>query len=150
MELVIDRKWKKDEYTISNLYVDGSKVCNVIEDKDRGLDQNMPLDEIKKLKVYGKTAIPTGRYKVVFAASNRFGNSSYAMNKLIPYVQNVKGFSDIRMHAGNTDKDTEGCLLLGKNDVVGKVTNSQYWCKKVFERMYLAWCNGATIWLTVK
>lgn len=150
MEIRVERKWKKENYTISNLYVDGSKVCNVLEDKDRGLRQDMPLEEIKKLKVHGETAIPSGRYRVTFEPSARFGKSSYAIDGKIPQINNVKHFSAVRMHAGNTDKDTEGCLLLGKNDVVGKVINSQYWCRKVFERMYMAWSNGVAIWLTIE
>lgn len=150
MEIAIDRKWKKQGYTLSNLYLDGSKVCNVLEDQDRGLKQDMPLDEINRKKVYGKTAIPSGRYRVTFEPSARFGKSSYAIDGKIPLISNVKGFSAIRMHAGNTDKDTEGCLLLGKNDVAGKVTNSQYWCRKVFERMWLAWSNGSPIWVAIE
>ena len=64
MKLLVDRKYKKENYTISNLYIDGKYFCNTIEDTDRGLTQNMPLSEIKARKVASKTAIPTGTYKV--------------------------------------------------------------------------------------
>ena len=64
MELKIVRKYKKDAYTIGNLYVNGEWFCNTCEDKDRGLKSYMSLEEIKKIKVYGETAIPAGRYIV--------------------------------------------------------------------------------------
>ena len=62
--LKLTRNYKKDTYTIGNLYLDGTWVCNTLEDKDRGLQQTMPLKKIQELKVYSKTAIPTGTYKV--------------------------------------------------------------------------------------
>lgn len=150
MELRLERKWKKEKYTISNLYIDGVKICNCIEDTDRGLTQNMTEEQIRSIKVPGETAIPSGRYKVIFANSPRFGKTPYAINGMIPLLEGVKGFTAIRMHAGNTEKSTEGCLCLGKNDVVGKVTNSQYWCKKVFEKMWLAYSHNTPIWITIE
>ena len=54
MQLTLRRTWKKDTYTVGNLYVDGLWFCNTMEDKDRGLTQDMPLEQIKRIKVYGK------------------------------------------------------------------------------------------------
>ena len=64
LELLVDRKYKKETYTIGNLYVDGEWFCNTLEDKDRGLKSSMSLEEVERLKVYAETAIPTGRYVV--------------------------------------------------------------------------------------
>ena len=107
MEVRIDRAWKKDGYTISRLYVNGELFgCNTLEDADRGLSQSMDLDEIKKKKVYGQTAIPCGSYECVYTYSNRF-------KKMLPLLLNVKGFEGIRIHSGNSAKDTLGCILVG-------------------------------------
>lgn len=125
MEIRIDRAWKKPGYTISRVYVDGSLFgCNSLEDTDRGLTQGMPVKEICSKKQYGQTAIPSGTYGVVMTYSARF-------KKVLPLLENVPGFAGIRIHPGNTAKDTEGCILLGKNDKVGYVSNSRYWTGKL-------------------
>ena len=64
MQIISERIAKRSTYTISNMYIDGVKFCNVLEDTDRGLTQDMSIEDIQKAKVYGKTAIPTGTYKV--------------------------------------------------------------------------------------
>ena len=65
MEIKVDRKWKKDTYTIGNLYINGKFFGNTLEDKDRGLKQTDSLAIIQSKKVYGETAIPTGRYEIL-------------------------------------------------------------------------------------
>ena len=64
MKLLLKRVFKADTYTIGKLYVDGKYFSSTLEDKDRGLDQKMQIEQINKLKVYGETAIPTGTYKI--------------------------------------------------------------------------------------
>ena len=64
MKIVIDRKYKKPTYTISNLTIDGKWFCNVLEDADRGLDSSMSIAKIKELKKPSITAIPRGTYKI--------------------------------------------------------------------------------------
>lgn len=96
---------EKDGYTISRLYVDGELFgCNTLEDADRGLRQDMQLEEIKKKKVYGQTAIPRGSYECVYTYSNRF-------KKMLPLLLNVKGFEGIRIHSGNSSKTLRGVFL---------------------------------------
>ena len=132
MLITIDRAWKKDGYTISRLYVNEEKFgCNTLEDTDRGLRQDMSLDEIKKKKVYGQTAIPSGSYECVYTYSNRF-------KKMLPLLLNVPGFEGIRIHSGNTAKDTEGCILVGQNLEKGKVLNSRVWTGKLIEAIKAA------------
>ena len=108
----------KPKYTIGKLYIDGNYVCDTIEDTDRNLDDSMIEDEIKKKKVYGETAIPYGTYPVRITYSNKF-------KKMLPLVENVKGFSGIRIHSGNTEKDSLGCIIVGKNKKVGMVLDSR-------------------------
>lgn len=132
MLVTIDRAWKRDGYTISRLYVNGELMCNALEDTDRGLRQDMPLDEIKKRKVYGATAIPSGSYECVNTYSARF-------KKNLPLLKDVPGFDGIRIHSGNTAKDTEGCILPGRNTQKGMVTESRAWTQKLIGMMQKAW-----------
>lgn len=64
MKIKVERKWKKETYTIGRLYINGESFCNTLEDTDRGLKQSDPITTIQKNKVYGETAIPTGKYKI--------------------------------------------------------------------------------------
>lgn len=118
MEIKVTRFYKGKDYCIGRMLIDGKYVCDVLEDKDRGLSDSMTIEEIKKKKVYGETAIPTGKYKVVLDYSPKF-------KKILPHVLDVKGFEGIRIHSGNDKEDTFGCLLVGYNRQKGKVLNSR-------------------------
>jgi len=128
MNLKLVRKYRKETYTIGKLYVDGVYFCDVIEDKDRGLDDSMVLADIMVKKKYGETAIPYGTYKVEINYSPKY-------KKLMPQIMNVKGFGGIRIHSGNTAKDTLGCLIVGKNTKKGMVTESRATYNKLFALM---------------
>lgn len=136
MELIVDRKWKKQSYTISNLIIDNKVFCQVLEDADRGLDDSMSLAKIRELKKPSITAIPRGTYEVTLDVySPKFGSKSFykeVCNGKLPRLLNVKGFEGILIHAGNTDKDTAGCLLVGVNKVKGQVINS----RETFRELY--------------
>lgn len=105
-------------YCIGKLYIDGQYLCDTIEDTDRGLDDRMSEEDILKLKVKGETAIPSGIYPVTITYSPKY-------KKQMPLINNVKGYSGVRIHSGNTSKDTEGCVLVGLNKEVGKVLDSR-------------------------
>lgn len=92
--------------TLSKLYINDVFECYILEDTDRGLTSAMPLGTIERTKVKGRTAIPAGRYEVLINMSSRF-------QKLMPLLLRVPGFAGIRIHAGNSHADTEGCLLPG-------------------------------------
>lgn len=127
MKLLLKRIAKKDKYTIGDLYIDGKWFSNTLEDTDRGLTQDMSLEEIKKIKVYGKTAIPTGIYRVrMDVTSQKFKNRSWAKpyNGKLPRLVNVPGYEGVLIHVGNSDSDSLGCILVGKNTIKGKVTDS--------------------------
>lgn len=137
MELIVNRKYKKQSYTIGELYVDGKFFSNTLEDADRGLDDSMPLAKIKELKKPSITAIPKGTYKITLdVISPRFCTKAFykqVCNGKLPRLLNVKGFEGILIHAGNTDKDTAGCLLVGQNKVKGQVINSQDTFKELYK-----------------
>lgn len=143
MDILVERLWKKDTYTIGKVYVNGKYFCNSIEDKDRGLTSDMPLDEIKKKKVYGETAIPSGTYRVAYTMSPKY-------KRMMPLVENVKGFDGIRIHSGNTAKDSLGCILLGKNTKVGMVTESRVTCNSFYKLIEEAIKKGEKITLKIK
>lgn len=143
MELTLDRKWCKDSYSIGKLYIDGQFFCNTCEDRDRGLNDTMTVDEIKKIKVYGETAIPKGTYTVTITYSNKY-------KKMMPLINNVKGYDGIRIHSGNTAKDSLGCILVGENKEVGKVLNSRATYDKLYARLKAASDKGEKITITIK
>ena len=135
MNILLKRIAKKETYTIGKLYIDNVYFCDTIEDKDRGLNQDMPINDIKKKKVYGETAIPTGTYSLIIDYSNRF-------KRRMAHILNVPGYEGIRIHTGNTAKDSLGCIIVGKNKVVGKVVESKITYDKLFPLLEKAYKEG--------
>ena len=117
IKLRLERLYKGSKYTIGKLFINDEYFCDTIEDIDRGLKSSMSVEYIKKKKVYAETAIPTGTYKIEMTYSNKF-------KRILPLLVDVKGFSGIRIHRGNTEKDSSGCIVIGENKVKGKVINS--------------------------
>lgn len=142
MELKLTRFEKTDNSTISKLFINEEYFCYALEDKDRGLNQNMDLLQIKARKIHGKTAIPYGRYQIVITFSNRF-------KKPLPLIMNVPGFEGIRIHPGNTPANTEGCLLPGTTYETDRVNNSREAFYELFERIEKA-SKTEKIWITIE
>lgn len=127
MELKIKRKAFEKDYTIGKLYIDGVAYCDTLEDCDRGLTQDMPLEEIKAKKVYGKTAIPTGTYEVdMNTISPKFQARSWAKpyGGKLPRLLNVPGYEGILIHPFNSAAESLGCIGVGKNSIKGMITDS--------------------------
>ena len=116
MKLRVERLWKKPAYTVGRLFVDGKFFCNTLEVTVRDLSNEK--------KVYGKTAIPYGEYKVVYNWSPKFGRN-------LPRLLNVPAFEGILIHPGNTADDSAGCILVGRNTEVGRLTESRYTSDKL-------------------
>lgn len=154
LELLLDRKYKNETYTIGNLYVDGEWFCNTLEDKDRGLSQTMPLEEVERLKVYAETAIPTGRYvvnmNIVSPKYNRVKWYKDNFGGRMPRLENVKGFSGILIHSGTSAADSAGCIIVGLNKKKGNVLESRVTFQKLWKILEQARKAGKTIYLTVK
>ena len=143
MELKVKRiNPGKANYTIGNFYINDVKQCNSLEDEDRGLKQTMSVDEIAKMKVYGETAIPTGRYQVVWTYSDHF-------KKNMPLLLNVPGYAGVRIHSGNTPADTLGCILLGLNTIKGQITSSRDCIAKVYPIIENA-CKTEKVYITIE
>ena len=107
MELISKRFLSGENSTISKCIINNI-LYYVLEDKDRGLNSGMSIETIKSVKIKGKTAIPTGRYEIKKTYSTRF-------KRFTLELLNVNGFGGIRCHAGNSEEDTDGCLLFGKS-----------------------------------
>ena len=115
MIVTLRRDVLTSDYTLGQVSIDGVFFCYSLEDPVREEIGPDGYFWLPRMKVKGKTAIPSGRYPVVAWNSPRFG-------RLLPLIQNVPDFSGILMHAGNDTDDTEGCPLLGaKRDMRGRV-----------------------------
>ena len=134
MELRLKRIAKKDTYTIGRLFIDGEYFCDTLEDKVRDLS--------KEAKVKGHTAIPTGRYRVYLTYSPRF-------KRILPLLEDVPQFTGVRIHRGNTAKDTEGCILVGFNREVGKVLDSAVTEQRLMAVLQNAVNKGEQIFITI-
>lgn len=153
MILKIDRKYKKLGYTIGNLYIDGKWFCNTCEDTDRGLRQTMPVEEIKAKKIYGMTAIPTGRYIVrMDIVSPKYSVVKWYKENFqgrMPRLENVKGFEGILIHPGNDALDSYGCILVGVNKQKGKVLESRATFQRLWKILEEARKRKETIYLEI-
>ena len=115
------------KYTIGKLYINDKYLCDMLEDPVRDLNKNGKFDNGEK-KIYGNTAIPYGIYDVVLSMSPKF-------KRILPLICGVNSFEGIRIHAGNSTKDTEGCLLPGLNKEKGKVLNSKFYEQEIINYM---------------
>jgi hypothetical protein len=143
MKIQLKRTARKPNYTVGRLSIDGVYQCDTLEDTDRGLRQGMPLEQLKRMKKYGETAIPTGTYVVLWTFSNRFG-------MYMPELDNVPAFSGIRIHSGNTAKDSLGCILVGENKYVGQVVNSRATYRRIAAKILAAINRGECINITIE
>lgn len=135
MELKVERKWPKATYTVGRLYVDGKMFCNTLEDRVRDLNTEK--------KIYGETAIPAGRYRVIFNWSPKFGRN-------LPRLLNVPHFEGILIHPGNTAADSAGCILVGKNSAVGRLSESRDTSDRLNVLIEDAQRRGEDIFITVE
>ena len=148
MELILERIAKRKAYTIGRLSIrqqvddeylagyENKYFCDTLEPTWRDYEHGA-------YKVKGRSAIPEGRYAVVISYSPKF-------KQWLPILLGVPKFSGVRIHAGNTAKDTEGCILVGKNREVGKVLDSRKWLYELKQKIVEAKDRGEAVWLTIK
>lgn len=138
------RLYHKQKYCISHLYdaKSGEYICDALEDCVRDDNHNGKIDGNEK-KIPGETAIPCGKYFVTFARTS-LDIGKKVPDGCIPILHGVDSFSFIRIHPGETENNSEGCILLGFNKQPGKLTNSEEVCIKFYERM-----NYRPFWLII-
>ena len=133
MKLVLIRHARRADYTIGRLEDEnGKKLCDTLEPIWRNYDGG-------ELKIPKKSAIPEGTYRVVTTYSLRF-------RKYLPLLVGVPGFEGVRIHSGNTSRDTEGCILVGQNIQVGKVL----WSRITLEKLMKLIENEKEIYIIIK
>jgi hypothetical protein len=118
------------------LYVDGVLLGQTLEDTDRHLEDGGE-------KVYGETAIPRGRYKVVLSYSNRF-------KRIMPEVLGVRTHTGVRIHGGNDEVDTLGCPLLGRVRTPTGIRDCKIPNDRLIDLLAAAELRGEDVWLVVK
>lgn len=106
MDLTLRRQKSGAVCTHGDLYVNDVWECYTLE------------DVVREAKIKGETAIPAGRYRITLEDSPRFGPDTLT-------VHGVPNFIGVRIHAGNTHKDTEGCPLVGQGRQITTITNSR-------------------------
>jgi hypothetical protein len=126
MKLEVKRLHRTDNSTIGELTIDGKFECYTLEDKER------------YVKIKGETAIPKGTYKVIINESNRF-------KRMLPLLIAVPNFEGVRIHAGNSNHDTEGCILVGQNRSVDYITKS----RKAFDSLFKKMQGAKNITITI-
>jgi len=148
MELILKRIAKRKTYTIGRLYIREQ----VMDEYLPGYEDHYFCDTLEPTwrdytngayKVKGRSAIPEGHYAVVISYSPKF-------EAWLPILLGVPKFEGIRIHAGNTAKDTEGCILVGKNKLVGQVVDSRIWLHRLKQKIVEAKDRDEAVWITVK
>lgn len=134
MEIKVERTFLGSDYTVGKMYIDGEYFSDTLEDTVRDLT--------KEKKVYGKTAIPAGRYEVILNYSPKF-------KKELPRLLNVPHFDGILIHCGVTPEHTEGCILIGENKVKGQVLNGRYYQQVLVDRFAKERQEGKKSYITI-
>lgn len=140
MKLKLKRIALKPTYTIGKLYIDDVYFCDTLEDTVRDKNKNGKFDA-GEYKIYGQTAIPYGKYEIKWTYSPRF-------KRYMPLLMNVPQFSGVRIHSGNTAKDTLGCILVGENSKVGMVLNSRATVNKLYPKIEQA-CKSGKVYIEI-
>ena len=153
MKLTLVRTYNTSRYCIGHLYINGKFFCDTLEDTDRMLDDRMTAKEIQAIKVKGKTAIPTGVYKITMrVVSPRLSKkSAYRFcGGRVPRLISVKAYDGVLIHIGNKAEDTDGCVLVGENKVKGQVINSTDTFRRLYPIMEKASVANEDIWIEIK
>jgi len=119
MVITVKRLYKTENSTIGEMLIDGVFECFTLEDKER------------PVKIKGETAIPKGTYRVIINESNRF-------KRLLPLLIDVPNFEGVRIHSGNSNHDTEGCILVGQTRNKNYIGQSRKAFNKLFKKMQAA------------
>lgn len=127
MDLLLQRDLLTDKRTFGSLYIDGVFECYTLEDTVR----EIPNKRVEEWKVPGETAIPIGKYGVIIDWSNRF-------KRLMPHILGIPGFTGVRIHSGNTEKDTEGCILVGRQKTSDSIIESRLAFDPLFDKLHAA------------
>jgi hypothetical protein len=136
MQLFIRRDDCQPMRTFGRMSINGVPFCETLEDTDRRMEDG-------GAKVAAKTCIPRGLYPVTLDYSQRF-------QQVMPHVLDVDGFAGIRIHPGNTEADTEGCILVGRSRGIDRITQSRVTYERLMILLEDAIARGELITLEVR
>ena len=132
MQLFLKRKWFSMESSIGELSIEGLAFkCFTLEDPVRD-----------GLKIYGRTAIPAGTYRIIIDKSGKF-------KRLMPLLMGVPGFDGIRIHIGNTARNTEGCILVGRTKGLDWIGHSRDAYDELYAILTAALDSGERVFITI-
>lgn len=141
MVIRVERIANKPTYCVGHVYVNGVFECDSLEPHC--------INWSKENKVEGKTAVPEGKYPIdMNTPSPSFGGKEpykTLCNGKLPRLKGTTTHQGVLIHCGNFPKDTKACLLVGKNDKVGQVSNSKVAFTKLYTKMKAAHDKGETI-----
>lgn len=126
MEIKVIRKEFTEDSTIGEMYIDDKFVCYTLEDKDRGLNKDMSIAELKKIKINSHTATPAGKYRVVLSYSIK-------LKRFLPLLLDVPLGRGVRIHKGSNKNSTSACILVGLKKSRDKLHNIVEAEKKVMD-----------------
>lgn len=141
-ELLLQRRYLNDNYTIGKMSVDDTAFCDTLEDRVRDYNKDGDLLDAGEEKVYGQTAIPYGRYRVIITYSAKF-------KRRLPLLVDVPHFEGIRIHAANWPTELEGCIAVGENKVKGGLINSRKYERELTTWLSMWFDNGEDIFITI-
>ena len=148
MEILVKRTEFTDTATIGTMYIDSARICDTLEDARRDLPAKCPNTPKGiackcKEKVYGKTCIPAGRYRVIWRYSPKF-------KKEYPAIENVPHFLGILIHAGANVDHSDGCILVGTRTPRQEKLSQQFVAStKVSSMVKAAIDDGEEVWITI-
>jgi hypothetical protein len=163
MELILTRIAKRRGYTIGRLailkeeseeyrtYQTEEYFCDTLEPTVLELKTTVSKETVlrspTKLASLKPVAIPEGRYAVVITWSSKF---EMWLPQLLGGPDFNRLWKGIRIHMGNTAQDTEGCILVGRNQIVGKMLESRKWLYELKQKIVEAKAKGEAVWITIK
>lgn len=136
-----------EESTIGTMVI-GQKSWHTIEDKDRGLQQSMGTGQVQDIKVYAKTAIPYGMYRVVITQSQRFTKQK-GSPVFTPQLLQVPGFEGIRIHPANYASQLEGCIAPGVSTGTNAVYQSKVAYREILDLINIEIKKGESVWIEI-
>lgn len=130
MTLTLQREKSDDRRTFGRLSVDGTFECHTLE------------DPVRDKKIPRVTAIPAGRYEIIVTESPRF-------KRRLPLLLSVPGFEGVRIHPGNRETDTEGCILTGLGRTSTIITGSRLAFSALYAKITAALERKERVWIVI-
>lgn len=137
VEVLVKRIFKEKNFVEGHMYIDDQYMCDTLEPQYRDYYHG-------EVKVWGKSCIPAGSYRILYLWSKKRG-------RLMPTLDKVHNFVGVQIHVGNCPQDTQGCILVGTRPkgVHGFLEHSRLAFGDVDDILYRAWIKSEDINITI-